>query len=69
LHLFAAEKFDIEVVIAFLFICFLVIVPLVIKVKICLKKYENVSDCDLEMGLHRSVSQLTLRVPENGGVE
>lgn len=56
---------------AYLFIIFFVFVPLVLKLKICLSKFESLPeiDEDLELGLNRSVSQTTLRVPDNGGVE
>lgn len=56
---------------AYLFIILFVFVPLVVKLKICLSKFESLPeiDDDLELGLNRSVSQTTLRVPDNGGVE
>lgn len=56
---------------AYLFIVFFVFVPLVLKLRICLSKFESLPeiDDDLELGLNRSVSQTTLRVPDNGGVE
>lgn len=42
---------------------------MLLKLKVCLAKYEDISDQDFEAGIHRSISQITLRVPENGGVE
>lgn len=56
-------------VLAYLFIGFFIVIPLLIKMKVCLAKYENPMECDCEAGIERSISQQTLRVPENGGVE
>lgn len=58
-----------EVLLAYIFIIFFVILPVVVKVKLCLDKYKDGAECDLEAGIYRSSSQVTLRVPENGGVE
>lgn len=49
-------------ILAYLFIVFFVVIPSFFKLKTCLLKYENPPEND-------SASQLTLRVPENGGVE
>ena len=44
--------------------------PIIVKIKCYLDKFKNESDIDAENGtIYRSISQLTLRVPENGGVE
>lgn len=46
-------------------------IPLALKMKACIERYEVLMEnkMDLEAGLEQSISQLTLRVPENGGVE
>lgn len=65
-----SDKFVSEVL-AYLFIIFFIIIPLLLKMKVWLERYERspLVEVDLERGLCASVSQVTLRVPENGGVE
>ena len=61
---------DTEVIFACLFIFFLVVLPIMVKIKCYLDKFKNLSDLDVENGIiYRSISTVTLRVPENGGVE
>lgn len=51
-------------ILAYFFIGFFVVLPAILKLKACLAKYEHPVEHD-----PGSLSQLTLRVPENGGVE
>lgn len=62
---FTAEVF------AYLCITLFIIVPLILKIKVCLARYDVLLEnkMDLEAGLEEAISQLTLRVPENGNVE
>lgn len=51
-------------ILAYFFIGFFVVLPAILKLKACLAKYDHPVEHD-----PGSLSQLTLRVPENGGVE
>lgn len=56
-------------IIAYLLIIFFIIIPLLLKVMTCMKNYNINREIDLESGVSLRSSQITLRVPENGGVE
>ncbi|CAG9811936.1 unnamed protein product [Chironomus riparius] len=62
------EKFFREVI-AYLFIIFLIIIPLILKIKHLLRNFNTNHSIDLENGSSSRSSELTLWVPENGGVE
>ncbi|KAG5669303.1 hypothetical protein PVAND_017191 [Polypedilum vanderplanki] len=55
--------------IACLIIIFLVVIPLIIKIKSLMKKFNINRDIEYEAGMSLTASQITLRVPVNGGVE
>jgi hypothetical protein len=54
------------------FVWLFVLIPLVVKLRACLSEYQIPVEIekDLEFGIMTaSISQPSLRVPENGGVE
>jgi hypothetical protein len=48
---------------------FLVVIPLIIKIRTMMRKFNANREFEYEAGVSLTASQITLRVPENGGVE
>jgi hypothetical protein len=56
--------------VACLIIVFLVFIPLIIKIRMLMRKFNaNTRPYEYDAALSLTASQITLRVPENGGVE
>lgn len=56
-------------ILACLIIIFVIIIPLILKIRSLMRKFNEDREFDYETGESLTSSRETLRVPENGGVE
>jgi hypothetical protein len=70
---FLARKLEFfKEILAYIFIGLFVILPIILKLKKWISRYENntgVIEMEIDILTSISSSEMTLRVPENGGVE